>query len=115
MQQEQQMQQQQQMEAAVAQAQVKIAEAEQAKVKVQQQNNQLEAQLNAVKQAADTDIKMLKQNLDEANVLLQNDQRSDDLKFKYWDAEERHKIEHKRIEAQTAKANANGRKQESST
>jgi hypothetical protein len=110
-----QMQQQQQMEAAVAQAQVKIAEAEQAKVKVQQENNQLEAQLNAVKQAADTDIKMLKQNLDEANVLLQNDQKSDDLQFKYWDAEERHKIEHKRIESQTAKANANGRKQESST
>lgn len=103
----QQQMQEMQQQAAMAQAQVKIAEAEQAKVQVQAQNNQLKAQnenlkaqLEGTKIQSDNQIKLLKQQLDEAKAISDASTKDKQIEFQYWDAENRHEIERQRLSIQ---------------
>lgn len=97
-------------------AQAKIAEAEMQKAKAATENVQLKAQIDSVKnqlkgqeQMAEGQIKMLKQQLEEAKAIADTMGKGEDLKFKYYDANERHDIERERIRVQERQIEASKR------
>lgn len=111
---------QQQQEIALAQAQVKIANAEEAKAKADMknvdltaQNNNMKNQIDAMKTQADAEMAMMKQQLAEANTLIQAEGKGEELDYKYWDAREKHEIAREQIAA-TAKAAADNNKESNS-
>ena len=104
----------QEKEQALAQAQIKIANAEEQKARAAMANVQLKNEVETAKNQivllqaeADAQIAMLKQQLDEAKAMSDEAIDGADLKFKYWDANEKHNIERERIAATERQASAN--------
>lgn len=101
---------QQEQEQALAQAQMKIANAEEQKAKsnaqnimLQAENEQVKSQISAMTAQHNAEQAQLKQQLEEAKVLISTSDKSDELDYKYWDSKERYEVERERIAA-TAKA-----------
>ncbi len=99
-----------QMEQAMAQSQIKLAEAEMGKAEAQQQGVQFKAQADIAKnqlavqeQSSDTQIDLLKQQLNEAEVLLKANGQSAELEFRYEELDSRTAVELTRIKSQSVK------------
>jgi len=56
---------------------------------------------------ADAELAAIRQELEQAKAVVAEEQKDDDLEFKYWDAEQRHEIEQERVDVQRLQVNAN--------
>ena len=88
----------------LAEAQAKIAAAEESKANTASQNIQLKAQIEqgklqavAAKTQADSQIAILKQQLNEAEAIASMEGDTDNLQFKYWETKQRMALERERI------------------
>jgi len=121
-QQQEQQQQQQQMEQQMAEAQTQLANAEMEKARAQQANVQAKAQsdmaknqLTLQKQASDSQIDQLTQQLDEAKLLLEAHGKDAELEFKYDQLEATTALELTRIKSTAEEANYGESKNEVET
>jgi hypothetical protein len=93
----------------IAQAETQKAEAQSQNVQLKAQNEQLKTQVAHSKVESETEIKLLKQQLDEVNTQLKSKTHDDDIEYKYWDSRERYRIEELRIlTSAQAKDKSNG-------
>jgi hypothetical protein len=108
-------QQAQQAQQAEIEFQKKIADAETQKANAQAQNVQLKGQVDTQKnllllqkQEQEANESMLKQQLAEAEAIINSSETDEELTFKYWHAREQFEIQRDQIAAKTAnKANDN--------
>jgi hypothetical protein len=105
----------------MAEATAKIAEAEAQKAKVAEMNAQLKAQvdfqknqLTLQKQQAENESAYLRQQLEEAKVIVGTQEDEDALRFKYHELDEKLQVERERIAAQARAASANNKKESNS-
>lgn len=117
---QQQKQMEQQIEAANMKVAQAIAQAETTKANAAAQTVQLKGQIESAKNQLEqykarstSEVEMLKQDLAEANAIINKAIKDGDLEFKYWDAGNRHSIEKERVEVQrlavtTKKEESNG-------
>ena len=103
----------------MAESTAKIAEAEAQKAKATTMNVQLKSQIDfqknqlaLQKQQSDNEVSALKQQLEEAKLIVNSGEEDDALIYKYRELEEKMKLERERIAAQ-AKAAADNNKEES--
>ncbi|RKY42338.1 MAG: hypothetical protein DRP85_03365 [Candidatus Makaraimicrobium thalassicum] len=101
-----QQEQQQKMEADMAQAQNKLADAEMGKARAQHQGVEYKAEADQAKNALDAyklesegDVKALQQELDQVKILLEEQNRSEQLELQYEQLETSTALELTRIEA----------------
>ena len=107
---------QQEIAAKEAEFKSKIADAEISKAQTAQSNVVLKGQVEQgkqnllkQKQQYEAEMNMLKQKLDEAEAILKSEEKDAELEYKYWDSEERYKVERERISA-TKKTSVEGDK-----
>jgi hypothetical protein len=102
----------------MAEATAKVAEAEAQKARVAEMNAQLKSeidfqknQLTLQKQQADNESAYLRQQLEEAKVIVGTQEDEDALRFKYYEVDERLKVERERISQQAKAASDNNNKE----
>lgn len=89
-----------QMQSKLADAEVEKAKANSANVQLKAQSDQQKNQITIMKEQANAEIAMLKQQLSEAEAIANDSNKSEDLDFKYYDANQRASIERERIAMQ---------------
>ena len=98
----------------IAQAETTKAEAATASVKLKAQAEQAKDELERYKAQTQAELSGLKQELEEAKAIVSDEQKTDDLEFKYWDANERHEIEQERVNVQRLAVEKNKNQQSES-
>lgn len=99
---------------AMAEAQAKIAQAALGEAEASAENVKLKAevdstknQLVAQKQESDLMVKAVQQELEELKAISQEEQKSSDLAFRYYDADQRAEVERERIAVAARQAESN--------
>lgn len=102
------------MQQAALDAQINIANAEhskaitaQANVVLKAQSERLKGEVESAKQEKEQAIAVMKQELDNAKAAVESVAKAEDLKYKYWDSAEKHKIAWAQIESQEKMAREN--------
>lgn len=104
----------------LADAQTKIAQAETVKAEAAQQSVQLKAQLENQKQKhdlyvkqSDAEIKMLKQQLDEAKTVADSMHKDEELEFRYYDADQKAQLAREQMSLQKVNSESDSEKEQS--